>query len=196
MSRIVLAACCVICCFGTFPQIAGARNWECDELAEYPELVVGAFPDDDRGYDLVAEFDESDDPFSSMQRYELRYFSDVMYEWGEHLEDIRARQIPRAAREYHDAMVDSIFFLADVAYDVSAGKDPMSAFWDNDVDEVYWQTQEADKLGRERCGDDWSAVFDDDAGEGDPTDLDITFLFNEPGRFVIGDVRQSQGMGR
>ena len=181
MRRMICLYWCLLYALGLLPDAVAARNWECDELVDYPDLVAGEFPDDPRGYDLVVTFVETDDPFDTMRRHELRYLSDVLYEWGDNLDDVRTSRIPRAAREMHDVLIDQIYALGDIAYDVTEGKDLLAAMWDADIDKIYWAHERADKLGLERCGDDWTAIFDsadEDSEDDDPIDLDKNFLFH------------------
>jgi hypothetical protein len=168
----------------TASTASAARNWECDELTEYTEIASGAMPDDNRGFELFEEFADSDDALESMRPFEIRYLSEFLDDWAENLDETKTRDVPRAAREFHKAFVQTLSMWAGLTYDVSSGEDFLEALWDNDIDQAYWAYERADKLGFERCGQVWNDVFnaDEDKNEGEnedddgPGDVDINFL--------------------
>jgi hypothetical protein len=145
---------------------SGRDRWQCADLDDYQSELVMSIPYDSNEMWRVMDAEDWDD----VRLREYREASVQFEEWGETLEtEFTPRNIPLAAREYHQALVDVVFLMADVSYVMGSG----SGVWGligmtEQMETATLNMDVALELGNERCPTEWpfgEPSYEDEAVE-------------------------------
>jgi hypothetical protein len=91
------------------PASAGTTDrWGCDDLADYQREIVSLIPADD----LETLSDILDSDIETLRPSEFAAAADIFDAWASDMEDMPARDVPRAAEPYHEAMIDFMSLYA------------------------------------------------------------------------------------
>lgn len=150
---------------------SGRDRWQCADLDDYQSALVMSIP---YGSNELRKVMDAED-WGDVRLREYREASVQFEEWGETLEtEFTPRNTPRAAREYHQALVDVVFIMADVSYVMGSG----SGVWGlvgmtEEMETATLNMNVALELGNERCPTQWpfgEPSYEDEAVE--PGSLD------------------------
>lgn len=141
---------------------SGRDRWECADLADYQNELVMSAPATSTEMWKVIESDDWDD----VRLREYRVASEQFEDWADDL-NTDFPDVPRAAREYHMALIDVLYLMADVSYVLGSG----SGAWGligmtEQMETATINMNMALELGNERCPKEWpfgTPDYSDDA---------------------------------
>jgi hypothetical protein len=126
-------------------------RWDCDDLASYYREVTTSLDRDD-----MLELQElMETELDRLRPSELRDASALLDEWATALDDMPASDIPKAAREYHKALVESLGTLSAVYNAVASGNVLTALAYTDALEQLALDLDSATTLGSQRCSTDW-----------------------------------------
>lgn len=132
-------------------QVNGADRYGCDDLADYAMAIYTALPADD--LERLMELAEID--IDRMRPSQLREASQLLDDWATAVEAIPARDVPKAARDYHEAFIESLSLMSTVYSAVASGNIFSLVAYTETMEELTVELDAAQATGARRCPADW-----------------------------------------
>lgn len=128
-----------------------SSKWECDDLAAYQSEIVSLLDREE----MVELFDLMEMDVDRMRPTQIERASELLDQWATALDDMPARDIPRAAREYHALLIESLGMLSATYNTIANGGILGALVYIESLEEIAIELEEVHEKGRDRCGDDW-----------------------------------------
>lgn len=139
--------------------VTAAPDMGCDDLFEYrDETVQGTIP---VRYADTIEYTFSDDfSVADASRSEIRASAVALEAWAVELADVPEDDIPPAALPMHEALYETVDFMADLLSDMVGGSAGFNlGEYDERADAIKIMQAEAEEYGYAACGSAWVEVF-------------------------------------
>jgi hypothetical protein len=138
--------------------LAGTSDrWECDDLADYQLAVFSAIPAED----IQTLSTILDGDVETLRPSEFREAAEIFDDWASELEDFSPRDVPRAAEEYHEALIDNMSLFASMFTSMSTGGVFGAIAYVEVIEESTAELEDANQRGEQRCPQDWPFGTDD-----------------------------------
>jgi hypothetical protein len=130
--------------------MAAPDRWGCDGLVDYQTDIVTVLDPEDMTdlFDLMNRLD-------TLRPSQLVTVSGLLDDWATGLEDMPLRDIPRAARPYHEALILNLGLLSAVTSSMATGGVFGAIAYTDALEEAADLMDDANTYGTAKCGSDW-----------------------------------------
>ncbi len=138
----------VVALVAAAPSSANAAPSACAGLDDYQMAIIDAIPRED----ALALFEQLDEDLQYWRPSEFREASRILDDWATALDDMPTSEIPRSARDYHAALIDS-FSVMSAAFNaaVTGGVFGLMAYTEA-MEDTSAALDAANRSGVRQCG--------------------------------------------
>ena len=146
---IILAA--LLALIVAVPASAQSDRWGCDDLADYQREIVSLIPADD--LEILSDILDSD--IETLRPSQFAAAADIFDAWASDMEDMPARDVPRAAERYHEEMIDFMSLYASMFAAMSTAGIFGAMPYVDAVELASADLEAASAYGERKCPRDW-----------------------------------------
>jgi hypothetical protein len=142
------------------PVSAATDPWECDDLADYQRDIISLVTSSD----LETLNDILNSDIETLRPSEFAAVADIFDQWASDMEDMPARDVPRAAERYHEEMIDFMSLYASMFAAMSTAGIFGAMPYVDAVELASADLEAASAYGERKCPVDWPFGSGTDSG--------------------------------